>query len=179
MNIHPIIVHFPIALLILYSILEVCRFPFVRKNIFWFYSKLLLLVTGSLGAFFALQTGEIAEETYRQSGEQFHELIETHSLFASISSYIFLGLAIIYCIQWIENDYRTQPWFKSLIQFRFLRKLWNVLCFVKKILFRSYILVPIALIGLFSLTITGSLGGAIVYGSEKDPVLSFIYHLFF
>ncbi len=179
MNIHPLVVHFPIALLILYSIIEVCRFSFVQKNKFWFYAKLLLLIIGSIGAFFALQTGEIAEHTYGNTNQSIHQLIETHSLFATITAYIFIGLAIVYCIKWVESDYRTKSWFKSFIQFRFLRKLWNILYFIKRLIFRSYFLVPLAVIGIVSLTITGSLGGAIVYGSEVDPVVSFIYHLFF
>ena len=37
----------------------------------------------------------------------------------------------------------------------------------------------IALVGIVVITITGALGGAIVYGPEVDPIVSVIYHLFF
>jgi len=36
-----------------------------------------------------------------------------------------------------------------------------------------------ALIGAVCLTITGALGGAMVYGPTSDPFVSFIYTLFF
>ena len=35
----------------------------------------------------------------------------------------------------------------------------------------------LALLGLIAITITGGLGGAIVYGKDVDPIVSFIYKL--
>ncbi len=37
----------------------------------------------------------------------------------------------------------------------------------------------LALIGIVGITITGTLGGAMVHGPEVDPFVSFVYHLFF
>ena len=58
-------------------------------------------------------------------------------------------------------------------------KIWNWLVAVQTLLFKPWLLFLLGLAVLIAITITGSLGGALVYGPEIDPVVSFIYHLFF
>ncbi|KHO51327.1 MAG: hypothetical protein QT04_C0044G0036 [archaeon GW2011_AR11] len=59
LNIHPIFVHFPIALLSLYAVMVLIRFRKVMGLPYWSYAKAILAIAGTLGAFAALQTGSL------------------------------------------------------------------------------------------------------------------------
>lgn len=67
MNIHPLFVHFPIALLTVYAVAELLRFKRLTSQVWWWNVKTLLLGVGLLGGFATLQTGEIAEELIEKS----------------------------------------------------------------------------------------------------------------
>lgn len=61
MDLHPIIVHIPVACLGLYTIVEIisrCK-KINKENLLM--TKYFLLFVGVIGAFIALQSGEIAE----------------------------------------------------------------------------------------------------------------------
>ena len=62
MNLHPIFVHFPIALLTLYTLCELLRFKKIKDHPAWFYLKAVLIICGTLGAAAALLTGDGAKE---------------------------------------------------------------------------------------------------------------------
>lgn len=58
-SLHPMFVHFPIALLSLYAGLELITLhPRLRHNTTFYYIKLFLLVCGTLGSMVASSTGE-------------------------------------------------------------------------------------------------------------------------
>ena len=73
-NIHPLFVHFPIALLFVYSIIKILPLQKWLPNVAWKHIERVLLLVGVLGAFAALSTGEIAEHLTRPN----HDLVETH-----------------------------------------------------------------------------------------------------
>lgn len=171
MDIHPIFVHFPIALLTIYAIAELIRFRKLINTIYWFYVKAILVIVGTLSAFLALNTGEGAEDSVSRS---LRPLVEMHSSFASVSTWIFGIIAIIYLISWINKSEFNQRIQASSIG----NQLNKVVVIVNRILNSSFIIL-LALIGLVLITITGGLGGAIVYGPDIDPIVNFIYHLFF
>ncbi len=166
MNIHPAFVHFPIALLIVYAVLECIRPRYVMHYRSWHDIKATFVILGTLSAFAALSTGEMAEETIEPTQ---HQLVELHSLFASISTWIFAVLALTYLIAVITEHIpvlSSQRWWKTVA---------SIGAFVE----RSYIAISLAVLGIICLTITGALGGALVYGPDVDPIVSFIYHLFY
>ncbi len=170
MDIHPIFVHFPIALLTVYAVLELIRFEKVTNQAYYFYIKGALLIIGILTSSLALQTGEMAEDGVARS---LHNLVETHATFANISTWIFAVLAIVYAIVWISKTEYNQKLNESGFA-----KIWNLkLMIANKIMNNSFIMIILAILGLVAITITGALGGAIVYGPDVDPIVSFFYYL--
>ncbi len=171
MDIHPIFVHFPIALMTFYAIAELMRFKKLTQTAYFFYVKAVLVIGGTLSAFLALNTGETAEHLADRS---LRPLIEIHATFASASTWIFGIISVMYLISWISRSEWNQK-----ISMGGLGNYWNkIVTLVNKILNSSFMLL-FALVGLIVITITGALGGAIVYGPDIDPIVNFIYHLFF
>ncbi|MDE2030923.1 MAG: hypothetical protein KGI58_01535 [Patescibacteria group bacterium] len=172
MNIHPIFVHFPIALMTLYAIAELIRHKKLADTVYWFHVKAILVITGTLTAFLALSTGDDAEHLLKAD---LRPLINMHANFAAASTLIFGFIALIYLIVWIKKSELDQQLSKSLIGDMW-KSISNIANYILK---TSTIMIVLALIGLIAITITGGLGGAIVYGPNVDPIVGFIYHLFF
>lgn len=167
LNIHPLVVHTPIGLLSLYAFLEFLPWKKVRTLPYWFYVKAVLVIFGAGGSYAAFLTGSLIEDEFNSP------LLEIHSLFAIITVIIFSILAGAYLIQWIHNVYGEK------IANLSIAKYWSFLLGVARFILRPWVTILVALAGLTTLIITGSLGGALVYGPDIDPVVSIIYYLFF
>jgi uncharacterized membrane protein len=171
MNIHPAIVHFPIALLAIYALCELIRSKSLKDSFSWFAVKTTLVVVGFLGALASLSTGEIAEEAYTES-----QLIEVHSNFAVATTWVFGIIALVYFLLFIYKHFGEK--INAKLGVNLAGRFEKVMLVTTKA--QQSLLMPIlALVGLITLTITGGLGGAIVYGQNADPIVSFIYSLFF
>ncbi|HYF04610.1 MAG TPA: DUF2231 domain-containing protein [Patescibacteria group bacterium] len=162
MNLHPVVVHYPIALLTIYSLLELLRFKKLTQWQRWFFIKAFLLILGSLSTFAALQTGEIAETLFQPDDR----VVRMHENFATASTWIYGILALSYLIRLLQYFYATH-----LAGY----KTWPQLVRINQIVFSAPVLILLALGGLACLLITGALGGAMVLGPNSDPVGSFIY----
>ncbi len=92
-ELHPKVVHFPIALLITYVILELIGIVF-RKE---FYQKAahLLLFLGVIGAFFAVLTGNQAYTAYQYWNDSSSELFNEHQTFANLTVWYFTGMLVL------------------------------------------------------------------------------------
>jgi uncharacterized membrane protein len=86
MNLHPVVIHIPIACLVLYSLVEIIGFFHSGFREKFATTKYFLLVVGLLGAFTALQTGEIAQELL---GEE-TKLISLHETYAEITYKLYM-----------------------------------------------------------------------------------------
>lgn len=174
MNIHPLFVHFPIGILCLYVFFELLSATRFEKSIKAFEFRALLAVFGSLSAILTLSTGELAEEAIKPS-QALHQVIETHSMFATITTAIFIVLAASYVVVWISQKY------DHVLSVRLgkLVSLWVLAKSIANILQKKPIRIALALIGLVTITITGGLGASIVYGPNVDPFVTIIYNLFF
>lgn len=64
-NLHPLFVHFPIALLFVYTGLRVVPMRRLFPLVAWRQIERVVLLFGVLGAFVALGTGETAEHLFR------------------------------------------------------------------------------------------------------------------
>lgn len=162
MNIHPILVHFPIALLTLYSFLELFRSKRLAENTSWFYIKFLLVTLGSISGILSLGTGDLAKGLL-PGGEE-NPVVEAHEAIAGATILLFSGLAGCYVVAWLN---RFAEKFLPIIGI-FLERIWKIIVWVQKLFIDSWFTILLALLGLLLLTITGALGGYIVYGVNAD-----------
>jgi uncharacterized membrane protein len=90
---HPKIIHFPIAFLLVYLLLELLGAIF-KKN---FFSKAahLFLLFGVLGALAAVITGNQAENAFEDWNKTTSSILETHSTYANITLWYFTALLVI------------------------------------------------------------------------------------
>lgn len=168
MNIHPAIVHFPIALLTLYAIFECLRFRKLIESREWFYVKSAFLFLGGLGALAAAATGDFGKQLYPAA----RAIIRVHENFAELTIAIFGILALIYMGKFIDSlwgNYLRNSSYSST---------WKSIMKINKKLFSAPVLTPLAIIGLLALTITGALGGSVVYGVMSDPFTQIVNQLF-
>ncbi len=161
-NIHPIFVHFPIALLFVYSIIKLLPFAKWFPNVAWRDIERLLLVVGIGGAYLSLSTGEQAEELSRPN----RSLVDAHAFFANFSTRMYLLLLI----GEVANYINTKN-FSFINKINYLPKL---IIWVEKILINKNLVIVLTILGFITLFLTGVLGGVLVYGTTADPLAPFI-----
>jgi uncharacterized membrane protein len=131
---HPKIIHFPIAFLLVYLLLEIIGAIFKKD----FFSKTahLFLLFGVLGALAAVLTGNQAENAFEGWNKTTSAMLEVHQTYANITLWFFTALLVL----------RT---------FLVLRKKFNNL-------FR-YIFCVLAIAGNYFVYQTGERGGQMVF----------------
>jgi len=164
-NLHPIFVHFPIALLVIYSVIKVLPVRRWLPRVAWKDIERLLLVFGILGAFAALATGDTAEHLLKAN----RQLVRAHSRFAVISTWLYGALLLGELAEIVSGMPRLAEKVGSIGR--------SILALLKKYLADLWTSKAIALAALVGITLTGLLGGAIVYGTTADPFAAFILKL--
>lgn len=92
-ELHPLVIHFPIALLLVAPIFILLSL-FNRANGRTFaVSAFTLMVIGTVGTVIAAQTGEAADKSIP---EAFEALVERHEHLAEIAEFIFIGLTVAF-----------------------------------------------------------------------------------
>jgi len=158
-NIHPLVVHFPIACLVIYTILEVVSWLMPRRAAKLAVTKQILLFAGVASAWAALQTGEIAVDL--GGGDK---ALDQHEEFAEMAYNTYGFLALWYVLQIIIGSWWLNAPAKLVT---FVRGRWTHL-----------LICLVAIYGSVLLMITGALGGSMVYGPDADPMVRIIYDLF-
>ena len=161
-NLHPIFVHFPVALLFLYSIIKILPFKKWFPRVAWRDIERILLFVGVLGAFAALATGSIAEHLVHPD----RQLVNAHSTFAEIATWLY-GALLVGEIAAIINKKQ----YKYTKGWQFIS---SVLYFLERIFCNPVLSGIIALVTLIAISIAGLLGGAVVYGTTADPFDAFV-----
>jgi uncharacterized membrane protein len=134
-NLHPQIVHFPIAILILYAVFELIGI--ISKKDSLQKTAHLLLAIGVLTAIAAVLTGNQAAELVKlKLSTNFESLIEEHETFATITLWYFFATLVL----------RT---------YLILKKKFNGVY--------KYLFIPIVLVGVYFIYQTGNHGGKLVY----------------
>lgn len=169
MNFHPLIIHFPIAFLTVYAILEFIRIKKIQDLPYWFYVKAALVVIGSASTIPALFSGKLIEHGFQDR----RHLVNVHSFWAELTTVIFGIIALSYFIEIVaRNNLFGIKLGKSL------DSIWQIKQKFSKIVLETKLVLLLALLGLVAVIITGALGGIIVYGPSLDPFTQFIYNIF-
>lgn len=167
---HPIVVHIPVAFLMIYSILEIVTSSFFSKKWFsFFWTKVFLLLVGALGAQGALFTGEMAEDLNKDILSR--KILHAHEEWASFTAGFFWVIFVIYFILIITQ----KPFFKEKIdrlvdRYNFTNIFFGILRTIGEFILKyKIIFVLLGIVGLVSISVTGALGGSLVYGKDADP----------
>ncbi len=155
-NIHPIFVHFPIAFLFVYSLIKILPLQKWLPFVAWKQIERAFLFFGVIGAFVALSTGETAEHITHPN----RDLVEMHAFFANMATFIYLIILI--------GETLSVAMSFIILKIKSVQII-KVVTFFKDFLTHSIISVTLAILGLFSISITGLLGGVMVYGTTADP----------
>ena len=144
-EIHTKVVHFPVALLAIYSILEIAGIIF--KNEFISKSALLILCIGIVGALLAVLTGNSAADNFSYWTDESSSLLFNHQNYATYLAWF----SALFC---------------SLRIYLVLKK--------KFVGLRKYIFLVFALLILFLVYKTGTYGGDLVkkYGIGTELYLN-------
>lgn len=169
--IHPIVLHFPIALLVLYGVMEIISTKRMERWVFWFPIKALLVIVGALSGIVTIITGEMAERIFLNADNA--EIIAKHAFFAKGSIVIFMALAAAYFVAWFKQS----NW--KFLRLPILSTIWRVALWLQHLLSETILAKALALVGIIGLMITGALGGSMAFGPSTDPLTSWIYHWFF
>lgn len=162
MDFHPVLVHFPIALLSLYAVLEIARFPFLIKRAWWFPLKAFLVIVGSLASLAAYFTGWLLKQ---QAVGELPALLVRHNDFAFLTIIVFGLLALAHLILVLRS---------MGVLTRLPSHIVKNLGEVAQTILAPRLAIPLALAGLVFVTITGALGGAMIYGPHVDPFVEVI-----
>lgn len=160
LNVHPLLVHFPIAFLAGYTLLEFVRIPILTRQSFYFYTKAILLFFGVVMAAPAILTGLIAQRYVTN-----HALVDLHQNINILATAVFGILAVGYFILWVQ---KTPPVFLQKMA------MWSWIVKLAQFIVQTPVVFILTLIGIILLTIGGALGGIIVYGANMDPFTAFI-----
>lgn len=164
-NFHPIFVHFPIAFLLLYSVIKLLPFYKWFPKVAWRDIERILLFLGVIGIFGALVTGETAEEIVRPN----HQLVEAHSFFAGITTALFLIL--------LSGEIASMINARNFVYRKGLQWISPLLHVVEKIVQKPIVAGLLAFLGLLAISLTGLLGGVITHGPLADPLAGIVLKL--
>lgn len=143
-ELHPRIVHFPVALFIIYFFLE--TFGIIFRKDYMLKAAYLILIAGVFTALLAVLTGNqahIATKLIINNKSDLNDLIELHENYATITVWYFSAVLI----------FRTYLMVK--------KKFWESITAVNGKL--KYLFVVLGLIGCYLIYVTGIHGGDLVF----------------
>lgn len=154
MNIHPLIVHFPIALWMIYCAIVLVQVVWWQQNDKLNIIKQFAIITWFISAIVAAMSGDAAQQLYPNA----RAIIHAHEFWAWSSQNLFAVIALItiYTLQPRTNRFTRDSKVRSICS---------------KLLSHKWIMWWIWLIGIWCITITWALGWAISRGiGQWDPV---------
>ena len=92
---HPMIVHFPIALLLVAPLLVILGLLLPKQSRGLFFSAVVLMALGTISTYFAVSTGEAAGEL-AEKNPSIEMVLEAHEGLAETTQLIFTALTVIF-----------------------------------------------------------------------------------
>lgn len=102
-DLHTKIVHFPIALLVTYSLLELIGIVFNKK--LFNQSAYIILIIGIIGIFISVLTGNQAYESYQYWNEASSNIFNSHQYYANITTWFFVFLTSLRTILLVKKKF--------------------------------------------------------------------------
>lgn len=133
-SLHPKVVHFPIALLMVYILLELIGV--VSKKEFYLKAAHLILLLGVIGSFIAVLTGNQAFTAVKNWNESAKIVFESHQNYANITVWYFTILLALRTYLVVKKRFTTMY---------------------------KYIVLAVALLGFYFVYQTASYGGELVF----------------
>ncbi len=94
-GLHPLVVHFPIALLIVAPVLVVLGLIMYRQYLWFAIAALAIMTLGTAAAFVAVLTGEAGAELVMRSPE-INPVLARHEELAETTQWVFLGSTLLF-----------------------------------------------------------------------------------
>ena len=119
-ELHPAIVHFPIALITLAYIFQVITV--LKPDIIPKHLNLWVLIPAAISTLPAVLSGENAEENLGEICPEAHRTLENHELFANITAWGVLALALIWIYVTLKENanQRVQQLFLAFLTLIFI-----------------------------------------------------------
>jgi uncharacterized membrane protein len=95
---HPLVVHFPIGLLLVCPLFVLLGALFPAKGWWFRWTALILLGLGTCSAFVAVQTGEAAYNTVEEEDEGLWTTLDKHKEDTEFARNVFAGLTVVYAV---------------------------------------------------------------------------------
>jgi uncharacterized membrane protein len=112
-GLHPLIVHFPVALLLIAPFLVVLSIVLKKQRIGLAVSALVLMVLGTAGAFVAVSTGNLAGELAERTPE-ISATLERHESLAETTRTVFALLTVMFVVMFGAPLVRRREWSNGL-----------------------------------------------------------------
>lgn len=113
---HPIVIHFPVALLMAAPMLIFVGLIVPRLRSGFYLSGLVVLILGSIGAIVSVSTGEAAAQVADRT-KQVTKLITEHGHMADLTRNLYLGLTLVWGGLLLASRLGGSSWFKPKVQF--------------------------------------------------------------
>lgn len=109
-GLHPLIVHFPVALLLVGPLFLLLGLAIKRMRTAFYLCALILMLLGTAGAFVAVATGEAAAQLADQSVDGVGAVLEEHEEMAGQVRIVFALLSIVLAAILAGRRFIRKPW---------------------------------------------------------------------